>query len=704
MSVTSFLPASPPKLRDVDRVTDLLEREPWNIDPVDGRLPDDVVRLINEETAKYARPRLSCACRDRRIEGLGGGRVVVFHEAEGRVSIPPFPLETTVDALVKDAVGDSSEVEAFRRAVTVRVGQEVVVKGLGHPFCMRRLMAVQAWSLYELPLALGEVGQIAVGGGKTLTSILSPLALPKVRTALLFAKPDQRGHYRRAYLQAREHFRVSSIVFDDNDMKGSYIVPGTPVLRFIPYSRLSNTKSSTLLDSFDDVDLIVGDEIHLLSSIRSSRTIRFLRFMSKHPDTVFACWSGSMVNKSIRDAHHLYAHALGLKSPYPIKDGDADAWSEVMDPSPCPDTTSTTAQMLYDAFADGQSPSPVQALLGDTEAVRSGFRRRVERTLGVITTRGSAATCSLTLGLRKAPAIPKEVREALADVRQRWVRPDGEELAETIEMIRCVREVGMGYYGYWAFPQGEPTDLIDEWYLARKLYHKELRRKILIGETNLDSPKLCADAAIRAFLEPRYDGDLPVWPEQSWPPWARVKDLVQPSPRTGWVAVRPGTPVPVDHPSLYIVRDAAEWAKANRGIVWVQGVTFGRKIAELAGIKYHGGGPNAEADILAEDGSRSIVCSIKAHSEGRDGLQYKFSKQLVTEIPSSSKGWEQLIGRLARVGQPEDTVETEIYGHISEILDALRSAIRDAEFVQGVTGNRQMLLAMDFSDELADLI
>ncbi len=133
-------------------------------------------------------------------------------------------------------------------------------------------------------------------------------------------------------------------------------------------------------------------------------------------------------------------------------------------------------------------------------------------------------------------------------------------------------------------------------------------------------------------------------------------------------------------------------------MVWVLSPTFGRVVAKLAGIKYHGGGPTAEAEITAEDGKRSIVASIKSHGTGRDGLQHKFFKQLIAESPSSGDMYEQLLGRLAREGQPEDTIETALYQHVAEFRDALRRAIFLAEFIEATTSNQQLLLAADMWD------
>ncbi len=568
--------------------------------------------------------------------------------------------------------------------------RECKCRELGYEFCITEFNPAQAWILRELPRVGGIFGMISAGFGKTLAGILAPLALPSVRTWALFIKPDQRFHYRKNYLRAREHFRVPSIVFDNATLQGSYIVPGTPVLHVIPYSLLSNPKSTTLLEQLDPDGLIL-DESHLVAAKTSSRTVRLLRYLTRRNNegrAVVQCnWSGSTIKKTMKDASHLAAHSLGMGSPYPLDPDEVEAWSVVIDPSPVPDTTSSTAKALHKVFGEALNDRlPIFGHHASTK-VREGHRDRIIQTPGVVSTRSSSVNCSLTIRERVPPAMPEVVKTALSGVRNDWVRPDGEELVEALQQTECAREVACGFYSYWAFIHGEPDELIEEWYAARKAWNKELRVKLRHGEPHLDSPMLCANAAERAWRQPRYIGDLPVWPADSWPAWAKIKDKVQPDPRTKWL-------------DDWLARDAAEWTKSHKGIVWCQSRAFGKRVAEIAGINYHGGGPEAEARILAEDGKRAIVASIPAHGTGRDLLQARFSEQLVAEIPASGDGWEQLLARLAREGQQADTVETDVFLHASEIKDAMRKAVMYSEFIQSTTPNRLLLLSADCSFEL----
>lgn len=643
--------------------------------------------LIEVVTAQYTRgPRLSCGCQPRRVEMQTDGHIVVFRQ--GRPDRPPPPpLLTTATAFIADNAHNRETVEVVGN---MRPGQIAELPGLGANFCLTELNPVQAWILREAPRAGGIFGLISVGAGKSLSGILVALAMPTVTNAIIFGKPDQRRHYRVNYLRAREHFRVPSMIFEG--MQGqpgwSFLIPGEKVLRFVPYSQLSNPKSTELLESINP-DMIIADESHCLSSRGASRTMRFLRYMTSHPNVVFCNWSGSTIKKSLKDASHLAAHALGMSSPYPLPPKEVEKWAAVMDPLLMPDTKSATAHALYGAFA-GTMPNADARFLStsdDVMPVREGFRERVVETAGVISTLSSSVTASITISEREAPRLPESVRTALMKVRNEGLRPaDDMPLVETMEITMCAREAGAGFSAYWSFPRGESKELIEEWKARRKVWNKALRRKLLMGERHMDSPQLCTNAAQRAWQQPRYEGDLPVWPEEAWPPWCEIKDQVEPDPRVMWI-------------DDFLAKDAAAWAQEHVGIVWCQSIAFGKKVAQLAKINYHGGGANAEEKILAEDGKKSIVVSIDAHSTGRDGLQFKFYKQLVAEPPSSGDRWEQLLGRLAREGQEAETVETWIYGHTGEYRDAMIKAVGLAEFIQQTTPNRQLLLAADIDVE-----
>lgn len=53
--------------------------------------------------------------------------------------------------------------------------------------------------------------------------------------------------------------------------------------------------------------------------------------------------------------------------------------------------------------------------------------------------------------------------------------------------------------------------------------------------------------------------------------------------------------------------------------------------------------------------------------------------------------WEQMLGRLHRVGQDSDVVRAEFYRHTPELRDHVDQALRRALYVQGTLGSVQKL-------------
>lgn len=669
------------ELSELHRILALPEREVLDCERDERRRwAPEAQALVEHVTAMYAAPqRRTCGCRNRTVEALGGGRVLV-HEDSAMGQPPPIPEEMTADEFRSESPFD---VEAAKRVAEMRAGQKIQIEGLGRSPCIRVLNPFQAWSLWELPRASGLFGMGSVGTGKTIFFILAPLSMPHLKKWALLAKPDQRLHYQRHYLRLREHFQVPSMVFDRSGARGSYIVRGAPVLDFIPYSILSSPKSTTRLE-VDDPDAILADEAHCIANSQSSRGGRFVRHMVKRNGRVFAGATGTPIDKSIRNFAGLLIHSLGIGSPLPTRLADIDAWSQVFDPVQQPDTDSATAKAIFSAFGDGETPTELAEIgMVDTSTIRRNLRDRIIRTPGLTSTRSSSVEVDLIFKQRKI-AMPESLREPLARARL-GMRPDGEELAEQDQIASCVRSVGAGYHYYWAYPKSKPEHrvrggLIDQWFAARKPFFKELRAKLLMNEPHLDSKKLCENAAERAWRTPRYAGDLPVWQALTWPAWAEIRDQVEPEPRVKWL-------------DDYLARDAAQWATENVGIVWSRSRAFGQKVAELAGIDYCGGGDNAEAWILSHDGSKSIVASIRSHYEGRDGLQERFCRQLWAETLPSGKGVQQLLGRLVRPGQPAETVETTVYRHTLEYRHDFDRAVELAEFLQDQTPEKQLILS-----------
>lgn len=739
-------------IADLDRILALPKRPPYDCerDPVTKKYRPETQALIEVMTEKFSRgPRVSCACRERRVLKQADGQTLIIVQAALEDEAPLPPIVTTVEAFVQDSSTNAIELVAARAVRELLPGLELTLPsadGMTRP-CITMLNAVQSWFLREAQICGGVVGFCGVGSGKSFAFLLAPLLFPDVRLAVLLIEPKQRQHYRSQYLRLREHFRVTNISFDDG--KPGYQVTGTPPLHLIAYSKLSRTENSDILDQ-KDYDLVMADEGHRACG-QSAINRRIKRFgvgkIKRREEALvrgepvrarafnFLIASGTPEAESIGDTHMPCAFALGTGSPLPLDPTEMQRYAAVMDRSRMPDRSSKTFHELQHAFGDGTIDMTGfgSAMGGDPgSAIRKGFCQRRLWTPGIISSSAASINASIYLYERKPPKMPPAVHAALMKVRTEGLRPDDEVLVEKVQQIACARNVGCGFYNYWAFPKhactctaGERCDqcrLIDAWYLYRKAFNKDLRAKVLEGERQLDTQKLCEDAAVRAFghqkvpaigvfcedcwlgdkkrgVPPRYVqwpcpelGHVPAWRVESWPAWSAIENKVEYEEREKWI--EPG--------GQWLVEDVAGWASDHKGVIWFQSTAFGRALAKLTKLPYFNGGPGAEDRMRELKGDRSIICSIKAHGAGTDGLQLLFNEQFIVESPASNAkqlGYEQLLGRLHREGQRKPEVWTGGYFHVRELKDALRKAVEQAELNFERTGNRQKLLMADISVE-----
>ncbi len=550
--------------------------------------------------------------------------------------------------------------------------------------CITTLNLPQAAALFEMGITGGLLGLIGTGCGKTLCDLLAPMAVPDCKIAVLLIPPGLVTQLIAEYELVREHFDVPSllvwgdVLLPGKQVRAPYFAidpdPEVPTLNVYPYSRLSLPKSTVKLDEIGP-DLIIADECHKLRHAATATTSRVLKRFDRYPDTRLCAWSGSVTDSSPKDYAHILNMALRSKSPLPNDPAVVDDWARAIEPGSWP-----------------APPGALLALCNPGEHIHDGFHRRLVESRGVITTTTAAIDAELVIEERTAPDLPEAVENALHLLRETWQRPDGEELIDPLTVARCARELACGFYYRWKFPRGEPTALILEWLDIRKLYRSELREFLAVRRDHLDSPHLCELAAQRFHhdiaIPYRPAGTSaeewayrhPIWKSQFWPAWRDIKSLVQPETEAVWV-------------DDYLVDDAAAWGLDNHGIIWYESAAFGMRIAEHSGLTMHGGGPDAGKLIAENDGKRSIVCSIKSHGTGRDGLQRHYADQLIAQPMSSSSGWEQLLARLFRIGQKAPRVYARFYRHTLELRAQVDQALARALYVQSTMGNSQKLLS-----------
>jgi hypothetical protein len=591
---------------------------------------------------------------------------------------PPLDLESPLAlAMARDVTARWSRGE--RQCACATIDPKIAA---GKRRCIKDLKPIQAWALREMGMHGGLIAQIPTGSGKTLCSILAPLALAPLgaKNCLLLIPPSLQRQLERDYRLIAEHFQVPLLRMHGFKIDGREVCHDAqgPRLHVMPYSRLSRPDASNWIRNLRP-DAVIADEVQRLRDPQGAGSSRVIRYFVECGETMFVGYTGTLTENSLSDYAHLAALALRERSPVPLDKMVVAEWGRALDESESP-APPGALRKLCDEDIDPET----------TEGVREGFCRRLESTPGVVISTTASVDSDVVIEERPAPPIPPTVAEGLRMVRELWVRPDtlagaehDEELEDAMEVARVARELASGVFYYWHFPHvnGAPQrrETIDEWYEARAEFKKELRKVLMDREEWLDSPLLCEHAAQRHHGQRPKRDDRPEWASRTWMRWWAIKDKVVHETRARRV-------------SDYLVADSARWALETRGVLWYGMAEFGKWVAELSGLPLHGGGPGAEEALFKEDGSRSIIASIKSHGTGRDGLQMLFCNQHLAQPPASNTQWAQTIARLWRDGQTEDVVRCSYYAHTEELRASYEKALRRAEYVRGTTRDTSVLL------------
>jgi hypothetical protein len=508
-----------------------------------------------------------------------------------------------------------------------------------------RLWSIQSAALHDAEIADGLLAPVGVGWGKSLISLLLPIAMHSKKAVLLVAPQLKRKCLEDDIPSLYRHWQIP-----------------TASLRVISYSELSNAKCAQLLDEINP-DLVIADECHNLRHKSAARTKRFLRFMKNHPNCRFAGLSGTITRRSILDYQHLMELALRKNSPVPDHYGVLLEWSEALDVSE--DPASPGALLGFCTVEE------IQAVNGKTviEAqpfVRSGFRRRLVETEGVVSTEEGAIGTSLVIsGLR--PLLPAEVKIAIDDLRKKW-EIDGDELIDAMSVARIARELAAGFFYRWVWPGGV-KDL--EWLGARSAWNKELRSILQLNRRGLDSPLEVVNAIRGGHLR-----------SDTWEAWAAVKGRPEPPREAVWL-------------SDYLIDEAIRWgretcSKTEPGIIWYMWDAFGQRVALKGGFPWYGPGMKNDPGLARPDQEPVIVCSLQAHGTGKN-LQ-RYCRNIMSTPPTGGVEWEQTMARTHRPGQEADEVTVDVFLHTQEMQKAWDQATRDANYIQETQGQKQKLL------------
>lgn len=511
----------------------------------------------------------------------------------------------------------------------------------------KRLWPLQSAALHDARMQGGLFAPLGVGHGKGLISYLVLRAMGLTRGVLLV--PAQlREQARKEHVFWNRHFMLPLL---DTE------------LFIVSYEDLSSAKKADVLEKIRP-QVIIADEAHKLKAKDSARTKRFLRYMRASGADLVAM-SGTITTRSLKDYAHLIELCLRRNAPVPSPTHawhDLVEWAEALD-SPKKNERPRNPGVLLSFCTDDELAKVTSDVFESQQYVRAGFRRRLVETPGVVASEEGALGTSLVISARKFN-VPAEVQEILSQTRKTWKIGD-EEIEEATRMWAIMRQLSLGFYYIWDWPNGV-RDL--PWLAARAAWHKEIREFLQHrSKPGMDSPFLLAAAAER--------GD---WKSETWHAWKAERERLSPPPRKPiWF-------------SDYALTEACRFLNEapEPALLWYDADAFGRRLAEWSGARFVEPGDAATIERVKENPTH-LVLSIASHGTGKN-LQ-AWARQLITCPPQSGSVFEQLLGRTHRPGQTADLVRADVFCQTPELQLSWEQALRDARYLEETTGAKQKL-------------
>jgi hypothetical protein len=516
----------------------------------------------------------------------------------------PYTPEITRIAQIPRRTYTDDELEQNRQALTGM---------LKRPAGAQQLRTIQATALAEIGMHKGLFGQIKVGDGKTLISLLAPV-VSGARRPLLLIRANLRDKTRRDILLYSVHWQTARWI------------------RIESYEMLGRKQSAHLLDQYRP-DMIIADEAHRLRNPKAAVTRRVSRWMRNYPGTIFVAMSGTMCSKSLEDYAHILRWTLGRNAPIPTASGELLQWCDVLD-----NQENFTRRMHPGAM------SHLDSEIGDdewrnnpTETARKVFRKRLEDTRGVVFSSPASLACPLIITTKKIN-LDSHLESAFRKLRTSWRTPDDWPISDGLTMRRHAYELALGFYSAW---KPRPPDW---WLEPRKAWCSECRSIIRYSKPSKNRPAADSESQVIELVR---QGHIQ---SQALKPWLHVKDH--------W---RLGKHYAIE--ARWISNQVVEWcARWMRypGIVWTEHVPFAIRLARTADRPYYGkeGKNSAGAPIETSDSTKAIIASRQSNGEGRN-LQM-FSRNLIVAPSANAQIFEQLLGRTHRSGQTAHEVTTTI--------------------------------------------
>jgi len=261
------------------------------------------------------------------------------------------------------------------------------------------------------------------------------------------------------------------------------------------------------------------------------------------------------------------------------------------------------------------------------------------------------------------------VTDAVADLSKSWVLPDGSELVDALEFDRHAGTLSVGFYNRidWEAVGGRGDAEVEEWIEARRGWHAAVRNTLAyMSGPGFDSRALvemaCAEGRAGTSLLKAYKR------------WVAVRGRPAPPSEAVWL----------DGAKHWLVDVVSEWiATRSCGIIWwrspvVGELFFERGRAPIVALNALFGAGTDAPSSPRHGGPKFPFCSMNVHGEGWDGAQYDWHENLILEPPSSSRAWQQTLGRTHRTGQVNGTVRCDVLAATWRTRRALEGAIARA--------------------------
>lgn len=494
-----------------------------------------------------------------------------------------------------------------------------------------RLTEAQAVCLYELAAFDGLIGQVTMGGGKTLLSILGCHGEPCSLVVLPAKLVKKTVGDAKAGL-------IGELATYGKDWR----IPGN--ITFISYEKLDRPQYATYLEDLKPTRIICdeGQKLKRKGRIAHRRIKRYL----KKSRASFAIFSGTLMGETLASWCELADWALHLRSPAPRTYGVQTEWSAALRRDPVIEPGA-----LEDFGHDHN---------GD---FREGYRVRVSQSPGFYISKGADVDAALEIE-RFSTTIPPLLAACVKHLDETWELPTGETIADPLAWHRAMRQLELGCYYRW---RKQPEA---EWRERRLMWVRAVR-EIVKYSRRLDSEAMIVAEIERGSLREAKD-ILNAWRE--------IKETFTPESECIWIDKTP-------------VREIA--ARARDGapaLVWVYHSEIGKAFTE-EGVDYFGaGGLNAQGVFIENaKADRPIACSIGSNGEGRN-LQYLWWRSILAEFPREPLTLEQTIARTHRRGQPRDEVELEVNTSTDASKRAWLRVLERSADVQKNSGQPQRLL------------